>query len=99
MSILTRDLKEKQSMLVDKVKMLQKNVLLKFYKHIKYHNYYYDYNSLYQFQISSAIFFICFHSKLLTKICSESDRKFCESKVLTGNTKHDTHFVLHISRD
>ena len=55
MSLLTRDLKEKQSMLVDKVKMLQKNVLLKFYKHIKYHNYYYDYNSLYQFQISSAI--------------------------------------------
>ena len=42
-------------MLVDKVKMLQKNVLLKFYKHIKYHYYYYDYNSLYQFQISSAI--------------------------------------------
>ena len=45
-------------MLVDKVKMLQKNVLLKFYKHIKYHYYYYDYddyNSLYRFQISSAI--------------------------------------------
>ena len=57
MSLLTRDLKEKQIMLVDKVKMLQKNVLLKFYKHIKYHYYYYDYdyNSLYQFQISSAI--------------------------------------------
>ena len=82
-------------MLVDKVKMLQKNVLLKFYKHIKYHNYYYDYNSLYQFQISSAIFFICFHSKLLTKICSESDRKFCESKVLTENMTLILCFIFH----
>ena len=58
-----------------------KECLMRIYKYIKYHLYMIRCVSV-KYQV---LFFMCFHSKLLTKICSESDRKFCESKVLTEN--------------